>query len=193
MHQAYHYDLPDQPLPKDPFRHCPLCAAPLVPKEIGGRLRQACPACGYIHFINPFPTVSVTILKDGCVLLGRRRGEPGRGKWAMPSGYIEQDEDFLTSALREVKEETGLDVVLRGILNVESAFIPPDGYFLTVHLLAEVAGGELAANDDLECLGWYPLAGPLPEMAFAPDVDVIRACAGGGIPMIPISPPGLRE
>jgi 8-oxo-dGTP diphosphatase len=114
-------------------------------------------------------------------------GEPGKGKWAMPSGYIEQDEDFLTAAVREAKEETGLDIVLRGILNVESAFIPPEHYFLTVHLLAEVAGGELSANDDLAEPGWYPLAGHLPELAFAPDADVIRACAAGDMEKITVS------
>jgi ADP-ribose pyrophosphatase YjhB (NUDIX family) len=187
LHQTYHYDLPGRLPPVDAFRSCPLCKTDLQPAEIGDRIRQTCPACGYIHFINPFPTVSVTILKDGQVLLGKRRGEPGQGKWAMPSGYIEQDEDFLTAAVREAKEETGLDIVLRGILNVESAFIPPDYYFLTVHLLAEVVGGELSANDDLAELGWYPLAGPLPELAFAPDADVIRACAAGDMEKITVS------
>jgi ADP-ribose pyrophosphatase YjhB (NUDIX family) len=187
MRQTYAYDTPGRLPPADRFRYCPLCKTDLQPAEIGDRPRQACPACGYIHFINPFPTISVTILKDGQVLLGKRRGEPGKGKWAMPSGYIEQDEDFLSAAVREAKEETGLDVAIRGIVNVESAFISPEYYFLTVHLVAEVLGGELAANDDLAEPGWYPLSGPFPELAFAPDLDVIRACTAGNYVLIPVS------
>ena len=58
-------------------------------------------------------------------------------------GFIEYDEDFLTAALREVKEETGLDVEIRSLLSVVSNFLSPRLHTLAIVLLARVVGGEL--------------------------------------------------
>jgi 8-oxo-dGTP pyrophosphatase MutT (NUDIX family) len=65
----------------------------------------------------------VLIEKDGQVLLGQRSGSYGAGKWGLPQGFIEFDEDFLSAAIREVKEETGLDVEIRSIISVVSNFL----------------------------------------------------------------------
>ena len=173
------YDPAAQPIP-DVFRYCPVCRTALVIREIGHEERPVCPACGFIRFRNPAPTVSVLVVQDGKVLLGKRSSEPGRGKWAMPSGYVEYKDDFVSAAIREVKEETGLDVKINSILYVQSAYISPEYHFLTVFLLAQVLGGELAATDDLEELAWVSLQGPLPEMAFKPDIDIILAYASNG-------------
>ena len=113
------------------------------------------------------------IEEDGYVLLGKRRGGFGTGKWGLPQGYIEFDEDFLTAAIREVKEETGLDVEIRSILNVVSNLLSPRLHTLAIVLLAGVAAGEPCACDDLESLEWFPLSGPLPDMAFEADEHII--------------------
>jgi ADP-ribose pyrophosphatase YjhB (NUDIX family) len=125
-----------------------------------------------VQFRNPSPGVVVLIEQDGQVLLGRRSGRVGRGKWGLPMGYIEYDEDFLTAAIREVKEETGLDVEIRSILSVVSNFLSPNLHTLAIVLLARVAGGELAAGDDLDAVEWFPLSGTLPEMAFEADAHI---------------------
>jgi ADP-ribose pyrophosphatase YjhB (NUDIX family) len=114
----------------------------------------------------------VLIEKDGQVLLGKRSGSYGTGKWGLPQGFIEFDEDFLSATIREVKEETGLDVEIRSILSVVSNFLSPSLHTLAVVLLAHVIGGELHAADDLEAVEWFPLAGPLPEMAFEADAHI---------------------
>lgn len=113
------------------------------------------------------------IENEGDVLLGKRKGGFGEGKWGLPQGYIEFDEDFLTAAIREVKEETGLDVEIRSILNVVSNLLSPRLHTLAIILLAGVLAGELCAGDDLETLEWVPLSGPLPEMAFEADKRII--------------------
>ena len=122
------------------------------------------------------------------MLLGKRGGEPGKGKWATPSGYIEYDDDFLTTALREAKEETGLDVELKAILNVSSTFLSPGQHFFSVYLLGTVTGGELAAGDDLETVDWFPITGPLPELAFQEDADILAAFAKNEYVALPIGP-----
>ncbi len=127
-----------------------------------------------MQFRNPVPGVVVLIEQEGTVLLGKRRGGFGAGKWGLPQEHIEYDEDFLTAAIREVKEETGLDVEIRSIINVVSNLLSPTLHTLAIVLLAGVAGGELCAGDDLEALAWVPLSGPLPEMAFEADEWIIE-------------------
>jgi ADP-ribose pyrophosphatase YjhB (NUDIX family) len=156
------------------FKYCPICGTYLSSKEKGGKLRPTCPNCGFVQFRNPVPGVVVVIDKEGYVLLGKRRGGFGEGKWGLPQGYIEFDEDFLTAAIREVKEETGLDVEIRSILNVVSNLLTPGLHTLAIVLLAGVVAGELCTGDDLETLDWFPLSGPLPEMAFEADEWIIE-------------------
>jgi 8-oxo-dGTP diphosphatase len=156
------------------FKHCPFCGTPLLLQVKGGVHRPVCPNCGFVQFRNPVPGVVVVIEKDKHVLLGKRRGGFGRGKWGLPQGHIEFNEDFLTAAIREVKEETGLDVEIRSILNVVSNFLSPGLHTLAIILLAGVIAGETKAGDDLENLEWIPLSGPLPEMAFEADEWIIE-------------------
>jgi ADP-ribose pyrophosphatase YjhB (NUDIX family) len=154
------------------FKYCPVCGTALALKEKGGEQRPACPNCRFVQFRNPTPGVVVLIEEDGQVLLGRRSGSYGAGKWGLPMGFIEFDEDFLTAAIREVKEETGLDVEIRSILSVVSNFLSPRLHTLAIILLARVIGGEPSAADDLEALEWFPLSGPLPEVAFEADAHI---------------------
>lgn len=123
------------------------------------------------------------------MLLGRRKGGYGAGKWGLPQGYVEYDEDFLTAAIREVKEETGLDVEIRAIINVVSNLLSPGLQTLAIVLRAVVAGGELRAGDDLDALQWVPLPGPLPEMAFEADEQIIARVQEIGLERgLPVDP-----
>ena len=169
------------------FKHCPFCGTQLTVAESGDRPRPTCSRCGFVQYRNPAPTVSILVVDGGCVLLGKRGGDPGKGTWSLPSGYVDDGEDFLTAAIRETKEETGLDVRIRSIVNVVSSFVSPRFHFLGIYLVAQVARGELAAGDDLEAAAWFPAAGPLPEMGFQEDVDVIEMLAKGfvGLPVDP--------
>jgi len=169
----------------DGFKYCPFCKTDLGLDESGHRLRPTCPGCGYVQHRNPAPTVSILVVDNDRVLLGKRGGEPGEGTWSLPSGYVEYEDDFLTTAIREAKEETGLDVEIRSIINVVSSFVSPRYHFLGIYVTAHVVGGELVAGDDLRDVAWFPLAGPLPEMGFQEDVVIIEMYASGfvGIPI----------
>lgn len=156
------------------FKYCPRCATPLIFQERSGRDRPVCPQCGFVQYRNPLPGVVVVIEQDGQVLLGKRAGGFGQGKWGLPQGFIEFEEDFLTAARREAREETSLAVQIHSILNVVSNRLSPQLHTLVVIVLARVTGGEAHPGDDLEALAWFPLAGPLPDMAFEADTVVIR-------------------
>jgi ADP-ribose pyrophosphatase YjhB (NUDIX family) len=167
-----HYAL--NPPGEGAFRYCPRCASELVLHARGGLARPSCPACGFVHYRNPAPAVSILIADHERLLLGLRKGEPRKGFWALPSGYIEFEDDFIAAAAREAREETGLEIKVTAILNVASSFYSPRFHFLGIYLAGEVTGGQLAAGDDLAEVGWFPLAGLLPVMAFAEDVEAIR-------------------
>lgn len=155
------------------FKYCPRCGTQLELKEKGGKNRPNCSNCGFVQFRNPLPGVVVLIEKDKQVLLGKRAGGFGKGMWGLPQGYIEFEEDFLSASIREVKEETGLDIEIRSIINIVSNLLSPSLHTLAIVLLAGVAAGEPCAADDLETLEWFPLSGPLPEMAFEADEHII--------------------
>lgn len=147
------------------FLHCPVCAGPLTEVSEGSHRRMRCEACGFIHYRNPAPAAGVLVLEDGKVLLVQRRFEPYRGKWSIPSGFIEYDEDVSETAGRELLEETGLAVAIDGLHAVESCFDDPRGNTLLVLYRGHVTGGELRAGDDAENVRFFPL-NDLPELAF---------------------------
>jgi 8-oxo-dGTP diphosphatase len=156
------------------FNYCPDCRTKCETKENGGRQRPVCPKCGFVQYKNPAPAVSVLVVNNGSVLLGRRADRSFKaGLWCLPCGFIEFDEDFLTAAKREVQEETGLTVDIKAILSVMTNYLAPDLHTLVVVLLAHVVGGELRPGDDIVSVEWFPLTGPLPEMAFTADQDII--------------------
>jgi 8-oxo-dGTP diphosphatase len=147
------------------YVHCPLCGALLAPEHEGARARMTCPSCGFVHYRNPAPAVGVLIVEDARVLLVRRRFEPFKGLWSIPSGFVEYDEDVRTTGVREALEETGLEVELGPLHSVQSCFDDPRGNALLILYRARVAGGALRAGDDAEDVRYFPL-GELPEVAF---------------------------
>ncbi len=147
------------------YVYCPLCGARLERIDEDGHARMRCPACGFVHYRNPAPAAGVILLENGRVLLVKRRFDPYRGKWSIPSGFIEYDEDVHDTAVREIREETGLAVELDGLHAVESCFDDPRGMTLLVLFRGHVVGGRLTAGDDAAEVGFFSL-GALPEIAF---------------------------
>lgn len=91
-------------------KYCPGCSTALIPKLIGGRERPACPACGYVLFGRFSMGVGALLVREGRVLFVQRGEDPGKGRWTLPGGYVEEDETPDAAVVREVFEETGLRV-----------------------------------------------------------------------------------
>ena len=103
--------------------HCTHCGSVLVPKVIDQCHRLVCPQCGYIHYENPLPVVVAVVTRPGERLIGliRRAIAPGKGKWALPGGFMEINETPQEAILREIREEIGLDGVVQGLVGVYSS------------------------------------------------------------------------
>ena len=171
------------------FAFCPHCATPFGEAMLARCGRQQCVRCGFVHYLNPSPGVTV-IVRDAQnrVLIGRRvdRARYG-GRWCLPGGYIEYEESFLDTARREVREETGLSIRLCGIVNVVSNLLDDLHHTLVIILLAEVAGGRAEAADDLDALRWVdPAAHATMPYAFEADKRVIDWYFAGDLPVLPI-------
>lgn len=170
----------------DYFKFCPHCASPMADKVDNMATRKCCPACGYIQYRNPLPGVSILIIEDGKILLGKRGPASFRpGTWCLPGGFIEFEEDFISAAHREITEETGLEIAIDSIVNVVSNFLSGRLHTIVVVLRATIRGGRLQAGDDLEALEWFPLEGTLPQMAFESDTYLIQRYAAEAITGIP--------
>lgn len=138
----------------------------MVTREVAGRPRRACPACRYIHFIEPKVGVGVCVLQAGAILLVRRRFAPEKGKWSIPAGYLDHGDDPAVHAAQEVREETGLDVAITGLAGVFHN--PPEQGGASVFILyrGERIGGNLLPGDDASDAGFFA-RDALPELAFA--------------------------
>ena len=159
----------------DGWKFCPICAEAIDRIED----RAECRACGYVAYANAVPGAeAVCIDERGRVLLGRRAHDPGKGLWDLPGGFLHEDEPPLDGLLREVREETGLEIEPTEFL----------GFWLepydqrTVLCLAWVAKatGEGRAADDLVELRWFePHELPPPsELAFTHYPAVLSAAVG---------------
>lgn len=177
------------PLPKDEeYTFCPRCGKSLGTVIIEGNERAKCSHCGFVQYQNPAPGVVVSIRKADSIVLGKRRGYVAAGRWCLPGGFINFEEDYLSAAHREVREETGLEIEITGILSVVSNFILPDMHTLVVVLSAVPAGGSLQAGDDIGEVDWFSLEGDFPPMAFQSDVHIISRIAAEGDFGAPVDP-----
>jgi 8-oxo-dGTP diphosphatase len=117
-------------------------------REEGGRLRQACENCGYVHYVNPVPAVGMLIEMKGGLVLIRRNHPPHKGRWALPSGFIEADESAEDAAVREAEEETGLKIEIIELFGINSFPEGPPISGIMIFFRGRPIGGELKAGDD---------------------------------------------
>ena len=161
-----------EPMHTPPGAHCHVCGQLGVVAD-GSRLE--CHDCGEVRYRNAAPTVAILVVDNDNLVICRRRPDAFEGgKWCLPSGYVDYDEDYLTAAHREVREETGLIVQLEGLLSVVSNFLSPTVQSVCVVLLARKVGGDLAAGDDVDIAKWHRWPDTLPEMAFDADQHIIE-------------------
>jgi len=113
------------------------------------------------------------------VLLIRRLKEPFAGSWALPGGFVDENERLADAARRELEEETGLTVAqIEQLYTAGDPGRDPRGWTVSVAYLAQVNPDELkaVAADDAEAVGWFALD-DLPQLAFDHAMILARARA----------------
>jgi ADP-ribose pyrophosphatase YjhB (NUDIX family) len=151
----------------DGFRFCPVCGAVLELRllKAGEPERLVCTGCGFVFYLDPKLAVG-TIIRDerDRVVLVRRAIEPGYGKWVFPGGYVDRGEEVQAAAVREAREETGLEIRLDTLLDIFSytGRVP-----VVVVYSATMIGGCLGCDEEgLEARFFEPHEIPWDELAF---------------------------
>ena len=156
--------------------YCPNCGNICTEINDNGIKRQGCSKCNYINYKNPYPCISVLVInKNNEILLGKRHKDSIYSeKWCLPCGYMEYDETYEEAAIREVKEEVGISISPKGIINVVSNKLENGINSLVVVLIAEYNENEkIIPGDDITEASFFDI-NKLPSLAFEADIFIIN-------------------
>ena len=162
------------------YRFCPRCGGQLERRQLKAfePERLVCAGCGFVFYLDPKIAVGTIIRTDGDrLVLVRRAIEPGYGKWVFPGGYVDRGEPLTVAAIREAREECGLDVRLDGLVNIYS--YPRRAPVIVVYA-ATAIGGVLQCDE--ECLETVEFAAdqlPWTELAFRSTNEGLRDYLAG--------------
>ena len=161
-----------------PYKFCPVCGSALEPRVLKAtepkRLVCTSAACGFVFYLGPKMAVGTIIrVNEGRqLILVKRAIEPGYGKWVFPGGYVDRGEEVTLAAIREAREEVGLDVRLDHLIGIYSyAGRAP---VIIVYAATKISG-ELAVDDEgLEARAFDLDAIPWDELAFRSTNEALR-------------------
>ena len=162
-----------------PYSFCPMCGGALEPRAIKQNEpeRLVCVRCGFVFYLDPKVAVGTIIRDDdGRIVLVKRAIEPGYGKWVYPGGYVDRGELVKDAAVREAREEAGLQVRLERLINVYSY---PGRAPVVIVYAATIVGGTLMVDDEgLEARFFRAEEIPWDELAFPSTHDALREYLG---------------
>ncbi|MCD6431579.1 NUDIX hydrolase [Candidatus Bathyarchaeota archaeon] len=112
---------------------------------------------------KPLIGVGAVIVCNGRILLEKRKGEPGKGKWSIPGGLVELGERAEQTVIREVREETNLEVENPELIDVVDSITFDEGgrikyHFVIIDYFVKLKGGTVKAADDAAELKWVPFS-----------------------------------
>ncbi len=131
-----------------------------------------------MKYESPKLTVDGIVLKDGKILLIKRKNQPFEGKWALPGGFVEYGEKTEDATVREVFEETGLKTKVNHLVGVYSdPNRDPRGHTVSIIYILDMCNGELKSGDDACDAKFFDLKN-LPDLSFDHEC-IIKEVLGG--------------
>jgi NADH pyrophosphatase NudC (nudix superfamily) len=129
-------------------QYCLKCGTQMTWQLEESRLREVCPACGYIHYLHLKVAVAAQIELGGQLMLLKRAEDPWKGFWNLPAGYVEVDETLEDAVVREVWEETGFKVRVEELVGNYFYDDDPRGNGLLLVFQAIIVSGDLHINHE---------------------------------------------
>jgi len=157
------------------YRYCPRCSSELAREKLDGRDRMKCtnPDCDFIYYHNPIPAAGAIVVKDNRVLMVKRSAPPKIGWWCFPAGFMEWDEHPTETAVRELREETGLDVRLDSLFQIYSGNDDPRMNAVLILYTATQVGGQLKAGDDAQEAKFFEFDNTPENIAFESHIQAL--------------------
>jgi ADP-ribose pyrophosphatase YjhB (NUDIX family) len=141
--------------PKEAYKHCIRCGSTLSDKETF----LQCITCGFKQFLNPIPANGVIIENDkGEILLVKRKGNPQKGFWDVPGGFIDINESLEHSVQREIREELNIEIQMTGIIGVyEDTYLYQEINLTTLAVIvsAKIISGTMKSSDDIDGFRYF--------------------------------------
>jgi ADP-ribose pyrophosphatase YjhB (NUDIX family) len=113
------------------------------------------PECDFIYYHNPIPAAGALVIDDGKILMVKRAVIPRVGWWCLPAGFMEWTEHPAQTAVREIREETGLEIKLESLFDVYSGNDDPRMNAVLILYIASAVGGRLVAADDAQEVKYF--------------------------------------
>lgn len=132
------------------FQFCPHCKTKLQAETSNYLI---CPVCDFQYYNDPATAVAVLIEKENQLLLAQRKHDPKKGYWDTPGGFVEVGETVEETVIREVKEETTLEVEIVAYLGSKDDLYDLQPTINLIFLTSPIEG-KPQAQDDVAKLAW---------------------------------------
>src|ERR1700733_7746596 len=162
------------------YQFCPCCGGSLERRLLKATEpeRPVCTRCGFVFYLDPKIAVGTIIqAQSGRLVLVRRAIEPGYGKWVFPGGYVDRGEPLTSAAIREAREECGLEVSLDGLVNIYSYL--GRAPVIVVYAATAIAGVLSGDDEVLETAAFESAAIPWAALAFRSTQEGLRDYLAG--------------
>ena len=125
---------------------------------------------------RPRVGIGVCVIKDGKVLLGKRKSSHGEGDWNFPGGHLEFGESWEECARRETLEEAGIEIKnIRFGAVTNDIFEKENKHYITIFIVADFDSGEVKVMEPDKCEKWEWFEwGDLPQPIFLPTRNLIK-------------------
>ncbi|PXV67564.1 mutator protein MutT [Dysgonomonas alginatilytica] len=159
--------MPEKKHPLYQFKYCPKCGSNhFVDNNFKSK---CCEDCGFIYYFNPSSaTIGVIFNEKNEILVATRAHEPAKGTLDLPGGFVDMNETAEEAVIREIKEETGLDVsAAQYLFSIPNLYMYSGFEVETTDLffLCKVdSNARFAANDDVAELKFLPLSDLNPSL-----------------------------
>ncbi len=156
------------------YRFCPICKGVLSKTKKDLYLRISCKQCGWVYYFNPLPSVAAFVHDDKDRILLIKRGiAPGRGKWALPTGFVEQNESPEQAVIRELEEETNIKGKVLNLIGVYTEKTKVYGSIILIGYKVRSIGDKPKPGSDAVDAKFFPTS-KLPPIVFTSHRSLIH-------------------
>ncbi len=149
--------------------YCQICGSELEHRTLRSKIQPYCPNCNTFSYLDPKVAIVVLIENSKNLLLVKRDIEPYINHWSFPSGYVDRGENTKDAAIREIKEETCLDIKITQLQGVYSG---KGSVVIIVYKAIALDTNKGKAGEEVKEIKWFPV-NSLPSLPFPYDDEII--------------------